>query len=137
MPSLGSAATIGDLTGMCIAAGSTERVQQAADFLVHLVSDAAVATVTETGHLVPTNLDVSFNDEFVQPGNIVSQPLGVDWVALEELVGPELQALLTEPVLDDLDAMLDAIDQGSRAVLDPDYAEESDGDGVRSEPSSD
>ncbi len=140
MPSLGSPSTLGDLTGMCIADGPTDRVQKSADFLVHLVSDSAVATVTETGHLVPTNLEVSFQPAFVQPDrdpqhalvftgsvrDIVPQPLAIDWAALEDLVGPDLEALLTEPVLDDLDAMLDAIDEESRSILDPDYVPESD-----------
>ena len=39
MPELDDDATIGDLTGVCVAEGPQERVEQSADFLVNLLSD--------------------------------------------------------------------------------------------------
>ena len=39
MPELDDDATIGDLTGVCVAEGPQERVEQSADFLVDLLSD--------------------------------------------------------------------------------------------------
>jgi multiple sugar transport system substrate-binding protein len=93
-----------------------------------------VKKLTDTGEVVPTNLDVAFKD-FLQPGNEPAHaqvfttaqrsirwlPLGVDWAKLQTRVAPQVQALLTQPVLDDLATMLDDIDQESRSVLDPDY----------------
>lgn len=139
MPVLGSAATLGELTGVCVATGARDQVGQAADFLVTLVSDDAVAELTSTGSVVPTNLGVALTDPFLQPGqqpdnaavftstrrSIRALPLSVDWARLQAHVGASIAALLTQPVLDDLDAQLDLIDEMSRAVLDPDYVEES------------
>ena len=42
MPELDDDATVGDLTGLCVAEGPQERVEQSADFLVHLLSDESV-----------------------------------------------------------------------------------------------
>ena len=67
MPELDDDATIGDLTGVCVAEGPQERVEQSADFLVNLLSDDAVTTMADTGYLMPTKLDVSFSDAFLQP----------------------------------------------------------------------
>lgn len=139
MPSLGSPATLGELTGVCVAAGQRDRVGQAADFLVTLVSDDAVAELTETGSVVPTNLSVALTDPFLQPGqqpenakvftstkrSIQALPLSVDWARLQAQVGASIAALLTQPVVPDLDAQLELIDEMSRAVLDPNYVEES------------
>lgn len=134
MPSLGSEATVGHLTGLCIGKGPADRVAQAADFLVDLISDDSVNAVTATGSIVPTNLDVAFHG-FLEPDqqpahaqvfissqrSIVAPPLGVDWQKLQARVDPQVEALFTQPVLDDLGTMLDDIDEASRAVLDPDY----------------
>lgn len=131
--------TVGDLTGLCVAEGPQPRVEQAADFLVYLVSDDAVSRVAETGYLMPTNLEVSFSDAFLQPGrepataqvfttslrSIVLAPLMDNWDELEAAVRPQLRDLLTEPVVDDLDAMLDEIDETSREVLSPPEESES------------
>ncbi|NYJ00031.1 multiple sugar transport system substrate-binding protein [Nocardioides thalensis] len=139
MPVLGSAATLGELNGVCVTAGARDRVGQAADFLVTLVSDDAVAELTSTGSVVPTNLSVALTEPFLQPGqqpdnaavftstrrSIQALPLSVDWTRLQAHVGASIAALLSQPVLDDLDAQLDLIDEMSRAVLDPDYVEES------------
>lgn len=139
MPELDDDATIGDLTGVCVAEGPQERVEQSADFLVNLLSDDAVTTMAATGSLMPTKLDVSFSDAFLQPGmqpenarafvsslrSIVLPPLLDGWSELERAVDPDLQRLLTQPSIEDLEAELEAIDEKSRTVLDPEEPEES------------
>jgi multiple sugar transport system substrate-binding protein len=138
MPELEEDATIGDLTGVCLTEGPQERVEQSADFLVNLLSDDAVATMAATGYLMPTKIDVSFSDAFLQPDlqpanarafvnsvrSIVLPPLIEGWPELEDAVDPDLERLLTQPLLEDLDAELDLIDEKSVLVLDPELAEE-------------
>ena len=133
MPELDDDATVGDLTGVCVAEGPQERVEQAADFLVHLLSDEAVSTIAETGYVMPTKTTVSFSDAFLQPElqpanarafvasnrSIVLPPLLDVWAQLEDTVDPDLERLLTQPTLADLEAELEAIDERSRTVLDP------------------
>lgn len=144
MPSLGSAATIGELTGLCIGSGRPASAGAAADFLVYLVSDEAVARITQLGHLHPTNVQIAFSDAFLQPGlepessavfnsaarAIQLQPLLDDLELLETTVGPQVRELFTAPVLDDLETLLAEIDATSQTVLGPDEepGEESTGD---------
>ncbi|GAA3803116.1 extracellular solute-binding protein [Nocardioides panacisoli] len=133
MPSLGSSATIGQMTGVCLAKGPRDRVAQAADFLVDLIGDKAVNLVTKTGATVPANLDVAFHGflKQVPPAHprvftvaqrsIVPPPIDVDWAKLQSNVRAGIEALFTEPVLDDLSSALTDIDDQSRVVLDPSY----------------
>lgn len=138
MPELDDDATVGDLTGVCVAEGPQERVAQSADFLVHLLGDEAVTTMAATGSIMPTKIDIAFSDAFLQPGleptnarafvnstrSIVLPPLIDTWPELEAAVDPDLQRLLTQPLLEDLDADLETIDEKSRTVLDPEEPEE-------------
>ncbi len=138
MPELDGDATVGDLTGVCVSEGPQERVEQSADFLVNLLSDDSVTTMASTGYLMPTKLDVSFSDAFLQPHlqpansrafvsslrSIVLPPLILGWSDLEAAVNPELQRLLTQSLLEDLEAELAAIDTKSQAVLDPQESDE-------------
>jgi multiple sugar transport system substrate-binding protein len=133
MPVLGSSATVGRLNGVCVAEGDQDRVEQAADFLVHLVGDQAVAELAATGYVMPTNLEVAFSPEFLQPGrepehstvfneavgSIVLPPLIDVWRDLELVVRHDLAELLTEPVVVDLEAELAEIDERSQMVLGP------------------
>ncbi|WP_183095473.1 extracellular solute-binding protein [Nocardioides stalactiti] len=133
MPELDDDATVGELTGVCVAEGPQDRVEQSADFLVNLLSDAAVSTIAATGSFMPTKLDVSYSDAFLQPdlqpanarafvsstSSIVLPPLLEGWYELEAVVDPDLERLLTQPSIEDLDLELEAIDEKSRAVLDP------------------
>jgi multiple sugar transport system substrate-binding protein len=139
MPELDDDATIGELNGVCVAEGAQERVEQSADFLVDLLSDDSVSTMAETGYLMPTKIDVNFSDAFLQPElqpanarafvdsqrSIVLPPLLETWSRLESAVDPDLERLLTQPVLDDLDAELSTIDDRSKPALKPE--EPSDG----------
>lgn len=142
MPSLGSNQTIAEMTGVCLAPGRPTRVTAAADFLSYLVSDEAVARVTESGHLQPANIRVALSRDFQQPGQepahamvftnamrtVVVPPLLEEWEQLRALVDPDIQALLTVPALEeDLEELLAAIDERSRALLDPDYEPEESG----------
>jgi multiple sugar transport system substrate-binding protein len=132
MPVLDSAATSGDITGLCLSADAVS-TPAAADLMVHLLSTEAVQRVVRTGYLVPANLEVALSDDFVQPGrqpdhaavfnnavrSIVFPPPLTTWNQLEETVAQMLQQLIDVPVLDDLDLRLEEIDEQSRAVLDP------------------
>lgn len=136
MPSLGTAATVGDLTGLCIGSGQPADVGSAADFLVYLVSDEAVARVSEAGHLQPTNVQIAFSDAFLQPNleplsagvfnsaarAITPMPLLETYDELDAAVGDQVASLFTAPVLDDLETLLAEIDTASQAVLDPEQA---------------
>ncbi len=139
MPVLGSSATVGNLTGLCLSKQARSRAE-AADFLVHATSTDSVARVARTGYLAPANLQVAVSDDFLQPGRlpvhagvfnvavraVQELPLIEDWPALEAAVATELQQLVTVPVLDDLDERTERIDELSRQVLDPE-AEPSEG----------
>ncbi len=140
MPEIDDDATVGDLTGVCVAEGPQDRVEQSADFLVNLLSDEAVTTMAETGYLMPTKIDVNFSDAFLQPElqpanarvfvnavrSMVVPPLLQGWPELEAAVDPDLERLLNQALLEDLDADLALIDEKSQAVLNPEEPEDSD-----------
>ncbi len=133
MPTIGGPATVGELSGLCLTPG--DRVQQAADFLVHAISDESVAPVAEAGRIVPANLTVARSEAFLQPpeqpehaavfnasvDSLVQLPTIEDAPALDAVVDPLLDELLNAPVLLDLPGLTAEIDETSRAVLDPDY----------------
>ncbi len=133
MPQLGRSATVGDVTGLCISA-ATEHPDEAADFLVHLLSEDAVAEVADEGYLVPANVAVATSDSFFQPDrqpdnsvvfnqsvrDIEVPPLLDSWSRLELVIAPLLQQLVTEPFEDDtLDNLTTQIDLESQTVLSP------------------
>jgi multiple sugar transport system substrate-binding protein len=131
MPVVNDAATVGDLTGICISQRS-DAVAQAADFLVDFVSTDAVSTVAAAGYLAPANTQVALSEAFLQPrkrplhsavsnNSIRSMrvaPLLADPAALEDAVAPQLKELLEDEVLD-IDTLTDQIDEASKAVLSP------------------
>ena len=128
MPAIDKAATIGDITGLCLAARGD--VSMAADFLVQAASARSVAVVTRVGHLAPANLEVALSDEFLQPGrqpanarvfnasmrSMENPPLVLNWGALEEAVAQSLNRLISVPILD-LDRLAAQIDRISQRVL--------------------
>ena len=61
---------------MCISA-DTEDVAAAADFLVDVLSEEAVAEVARQGYLVPANVAVATSDDFLQPGRAARQRRGL------------------------------------------------------------
>jgi multiple sugar transport system substrate-binding protein len=117
---------------MCVSA-ETGNVSAAADFLVHMSSSVSVRRVASEGYLVPANLEVALSQDFLQPGrapdnaevftnavrSIVLPPLIEDEAALELAVSDSLEEMLTVPVIDDLEALTQRIDEESRVVLDP------------------
>lgn len=137
MPRLGGSATIGDLTGLCIADGTDTERQRAADFLVHLISAESVAEVVRTGSLTPSHLRVAFSDDFLQPNrqpsrasvftlnqrNIALLPLIESWTALETIASGPLETLVNDPILDrqQIEQLLAQVDEESRPILDPGY----------------
>jgi multiple sugar transport system substrate-binding protein len=133
MPRISGKATVGDFTGLCISAKSPA-ISQAADFLVHAISDDALSRVAQAGYLAPANLDVATSPAFLQPdlrpahagvfnasvNDMVLQPLIDDYPALERVIAGSLEEMLHAPVLD-IDALTTQADDESRRVLDPDY----------------
>jgi multiple sugar transport system substrate-binding protein len=131
-PSIERSATVGDLTGMCVSAG-TANATAAADFLFYMASSVSVRRVASEGYLVPANLEVALSTDFQQPGRapdhaevftnavrtIVLPPLIDDQPELELVVSESLDELLTAPILTDLEALTEQIDLESRSVLDP------------------
>jgi multiple sugar transport system substrate-binding protein len=140
MPILDSAATTGDITGLCLSADAAS-TPAAADLMVHLLSTPAVARVVRAGYLVPANSEVALSDEFLQPGRLPEHssvfnnsvraiqipPLLSVWPELEDELAPELDQLVQVPVLDDLEERLAEIDEESRTILESDTATPSEG----------
>jgi multiple sugar transport system substrate-binding protein len=137
MPAIDDRATIGDISGLCIAARPAATIPQAADFLVYFVSAEAVARVATAGYLVPANLQVAASDDFLQPGlrpasaeifntsirDLRLLPLIENLRELEAAVRAPLRQLFTMPVPDP-EALTTQIDEESRTVLDPEVASE-------------
>jgi multiple sugar transport system substrate-binding protein len=137
MPVVDDAATVGDLTGVCIAQ-DTPDVAESADFLVNFISTESVSAVTAAGFLAPANTTVALSDAFLQPGqlplhagvsnnsikNMRIPPLIDNYADLEAAVADPLQQLL-EVEVPDLDALTQEIDDASVPVLAPDEATES------------
>ena len=149
MPTLDSSATIGDLTGLCLNP-ATESIADAADLLVHMISDEVVSELTRTGYLVPANQQVALTEDFTQPAlqpdrsdvftsavrSMRVPPLLDTWTQLQRLVDGPIAELVNAPGVLDLETATTLIDEVSRQVLapeaeeseDPD-AEETDGEG--------
>jgi len=108
MPSLGTSATVGSLTGLCLSQHPTD-VSTAADFLVYASSPGALALVAYGGYLQPANQTVALSDAFQQPTqqprhasvftfsvkSMVYPPDIAQWDELESAVDPMLQQLVT------------------------------------------
>jgi multiple sugar transport system substrate-binding protein len=136
MPVVDDSATVGDLTGICIA-HDTPNTAAAADFLVDFISTDSVSAVAADGYLAPANTEVALSDAFLQPGRLplhagVSNnsiksmripPLIGNGAELESAVAEPLKALM-EVEVPDLDALTEQIDTASQAVLAPPEPEE-------------
>lgn len=133
LPRIGSRTTIGESTGMCLAAGS-DHAGKAADFMAYAVSDASAALLAKTGYTVPTNVDVAHSDDFLQPGQrpatasvfeqnmryIQAMPADSEaWRKVQEVAAPLLTRLFFDPLIEPLDERLEAIDDASEPVLTP------------------
>jgi multiple sugar transport system substrate-binding protein len=69
MPDLGTPATAGGLTGLCISSDAID-AGTAADFLVYASSPEALGGVATAGYLQPANQTVALSDDFQQPGRL-------------------------------------------------------------------
>lgn len=132
MPFLGTAATVGDVSGLCLSA-KTRTPGHAADLIAHLVGDEATIEVARAGATVPANLTVAASDDFLQPDQrperarvfnsavrgIVFPPLVTSWAELEAAVAPHVRSLMLDPGEIDIDEITARIDEASRTVLSP------------------
>ncbi len=138
MPTLDGAATVGDVTGLCLSADTTN-APVAADFMVHELSGDSVAEVARTGYLDPANLQVALTDDFLQPlrrpahatffnTSVGSMRLAPTIDTLPELgsaVETSLEQLVYGVGVLDLDGLTAQIDEESRTVLSPEGSSES------------
>ena len=69
MPTLDTSATVGGLTGLCVASNAHDAAT-AADFLVYASSPSALGVVASGGYLQPANQTVALSDDFQQPGHL-------------------------------------------------------------------
>jgi multiple sugar transport system substrate-binding protein len=131
MPTVDDAATVGLLTGVCIAS-DTPDLAESADLLVDFVSTDAARRVVPAGYLVPANQVVALTDDFLQPSRLPARadvfnesvrdlyipPLVPDAEALAAAVAPGIEQLLTVAI-PDIEALTALIDEASRTVLAP------------------
>ncbi len=128
-PTLEESATIGDMTALCMSAGAPSA--DAADFMVDAISAESVSTVASAGYLLPTNLEVSESDAFLDSGQPESARVFNDSIRqmelepvlyvtpeLEQAARPGLLRLLSE-TFPDIQALTDGIDLASQEVLVP------------------
>lgn len=141
MPKLDGAATVGDVTALCMSAQASSS-SLAADFMVHEISSDWVGLVASTGYVQPANVEVALSDDFLQPGRrpehavffnssvrSMTVPPLIDTIPeLEETVAPSLEQMVYGVGVLDLDAITTQIDDESKTVLDPDSASESPSD---------
>lgn len=134
MPVVDGDATVGDITGICVSEKSTS-ISEAADFLVHAISNASVRQVVQAGYLSPANQTVALSDDFLQPGQLPEHssvfvssvramripPLLNDDGELRAAVEADVRSLITTPILEpaDIEAITTKIDDESQVILDP------------------
>ena len=132
LPRIGSKATVGKSSGLCLSSAS-EHPDETADFLAYAVSDDAAALLASTGYVVPTNLDVANSDAFLQPTeqpasaavfpaavrSIHSLPRVPTWAGVATSTAQFLDGLFYNAVIDPLGDRLKAIDATSAPLFTP------------------
>jgi multiple sugar transport system substrate-binding protein len=135
MPTLDTETTVGDVTGLCLAAEPAS-TSAAADFIVHAISAESVSQVAEAGYLVPANNQVAESDAFLQPDRlpahpevfnrviraIVETPVIDTFSELETVVQPLIYQLFYARLID-IEALTEQIDEASGAVIAPETLE--------------
>jgi multiple sugar transport system substrate-binding protein len=131
MPDLGSPASAGELTGLCISQQATD-TGTAADFVVYASSTPALGYVASQGYLQPANQTVALSPAFQQPGHLPQHasvftlsvktmqfpPLMDQWDALDAATNPRLERMLGgRPRA--VPALTRRIDRTSRTLLQP------------------
>ena len=133
MPSLGTPATVGGLTGLCISQHAHD-VSTAADFLVYASSADALSQVASGGYLQPANQTVALSDAFQQPGRLpvhssvftfavksmVYPPLLGQWDELDQAVDPLIDEMMRGRP-SDVPALTRRIDRASYRILGPKF----------------
>lgn len=131
MPTLGTSATVGNLTGLCLSAHPSD-VGTAADFLTYASSPGALALVAYAGYLQPANQTVALSDAFQQPGeepkhasvftfsvkSMLYPPDIPQWDDLELAVDPLIEKLLAGPP-SEVARTARTIDRASYRILGP------------------
>lgn len=149
MPVLGSGATSGRMTGLCISADSPAQ-EQAADLLVDLVSTEAQDDLAATGSVMPTNLESVDSEDFLMPGqrplhtsvfvrelrDIQRTPVSENWRPVAAVASRQLAQLFYEPLIGSLDERLAAIDAASEPLLATDDTDDTGEDSGTPSPSS-
>jgi multiple sugar transport system substrate-binding protein len=129
MPDLGSPATVGALTGLCISS-TAQDAGTAADFLVYASSPEALGQVASAGYLQPANQTVALSPDFQQPGRLPQHasvftfsvksmqypPLLDRWDELDAAIGPTLTRMMHGLAVQVPQRTREA-DQASRKVL--------------------
>lgn len=129
MPSVGGRATIGDISGLCMAA-TTANPGLAADVVQFFTQPTNVAQVASAGYLVPANVQVAESENFLQPDqdpasaavfneavrDIVNPPVLDDPALLEATIASPLRRLFAGP-LADLEAIAAEIDAAAAPLL--------------------
>ena len=132
MPSLGTSATVGSLTGLCVSQHATD-VATAADFLVYASSPGALALVSFGGYLQPANQTVALSDAFQQPArpprhasvftfsvkSMVYPPVIGQWDELELAVDPLVQTAADRQAVATWRGRPRRIDRASYRILGP------------------
>ena len=147
MPIVDDAATIGDLTGVCISK-ETPEVAEAADFLVDFISAESVSAVAGAGYLSPANTTVALSPAFLQPDQVPLHALvfnsSIKSMRIPPLLGnyDELETAVAEPLrmllevaVPDLDALTEEIDLASQTVLAPEEEQDEESESPSEEPS--
>lgn len=130
MPRVGSEATVGESSGMCLSASSTQ-VDEAADFLAYVVGNESMSLLAATGFVVPSNNDIAHDDTFLQPDAqpadatvfveqvraIKALPTTAAWPAILQTTAPMLSELLYDPLIESFEDRLEAIDTASEPLL--------------------
>ena len=125
IPTIDDPATVGRITGICIASGTPD-LAESADLLVDVISAASVRRVVPAGYLVPANQTVALTADFLQPvrlprradvfnesvSNLYVPPLLDDEAALQEAVEPAIELLLNVEI-PDIEALTEQIDAAS------------------------
>lgn len=142
MPTLEEGSTVGEATGLCLAADTTNP-GTAADFIVHAISADSVSRVAEAGYLVPTHNEVAESEAFLQPQRLPKHAevfnrsvRYITWPPfleareeLARLIHDSLYQLFYTAVLD-LEEVTTQIDEASRELLSPEETEETEGGGT-------
>jgi multiple sugar transport system substrate-binding protein len=132
LPRLSGGATIAQMSGLCISAKS-EHVDQAADLLTEVISDAGASELASTGYVMPANLDVVNDEAFLQESeqpanaevfgrevrNTRLLPSSPRWPIVSRNAARELTQLFYQPVILSLQDRLDAMDETSKYLFDP------------------